>query len=197
MLAIVMATAGCSDGPRVRQPPPAFGQSGTASPSAASSHAAASGPMRESTPVRLRIPAIEVDSEVMALGLRGDGTLDVPPAGFPAGWYTGGPTPGELGPAIMAGHVNWEGSPGVFFSLGELSRGEEILVERDDGSTAVFHVRSVEQFPKDAFPTEAVYADIDHAGLRLITCGGAFDRQAGSYRDNIVVFAELAAEESG
>ena len=148
--------------------------------------------MRESAPVRLRIPAIEVDSDVMALGLRGDGTLDVPPEGFPAGWYTGGPTPGELGPAIIAGHVNWAGSHGVFFSLGELERGEEIYIEREDGSTAVFHVQAVQQFPKDQFPTEAVYADIDHAGLRLITCGGSFDQQARSYRDNIVVFAELA-----
>ena len=133
----------------------------------------------------------------MALGLRGDGTLDVPPEGFPAGWYTGGPTPGELGPAIIAGHVNWAGSPGVFFSLSELAPGDDILVEREDGSTAAFHVRSVQQFPKEAFPTDAVYADLDHAGLRLITCGGSFDQQARSYRDNIVVFADLAGAESG
>ena len=148
--------------------------------------------MPESAPVRLRIPAIEVDTGVMALGLRSDGTLDVPPEGFPAGWYTGGPTPGELGPAIIAGHVNWAGSPGVFFSLGDLAPGEEILVEREDGSTAEFHVQSVRQFPKEEFPTDAVYADIDQAGLRLITCGGSFDQQARSYRDNIVVFAALA-----
>jgi sortase (surface protein transpeptidase) len=148
--------------------------------------------MAESSPVRLRIPAIGVDSELMTLGLQADGSLEVPPEGFPAGWYTGGPTPGELGPAIIAGHVDWAGSPGVFFSLREMAPGDEIRVERADGSTALFRVRSIQQFPKDAFPTEAVYIDMDHAGLRLITCGGSFDRQARSYTDNIVVFADLA-----
>ena len=153
--------------------------------------------MVESTPVRIRIPTIHVDSELMTLGLRGDGSLEVPPEGFPAGWYTGSPTPGELGPAIIAGHVDWAGSPGVFFELHELAPGEEIVVERDDGNTARFRVRSIQQFPKNAFPTEAVYADIDHAGLRLITCGGSFDRQSRSYRDNIIVFAELAGADDG
>jgi hypothetical protein len=153
--------------------------------------------MVESTPVRIRIPGIDVDSDLMTLGLQGDGSLEVPPEGFPAGWYTGGPTPGELGPAIIAGHVDWAGSPGVFFSLRELAPREEIVVEREDGSTALFRVQSIQQFPKEAFPTEAVYADIDHAGLRLITCGGSFDRQSRSYSDNIVVFAELAGADNG
>ncbi len=127
----------------------------------------------------------------MDLGLRRDGTLEVPPQGFPAGWYTGAPTPGELGPAIIAGHVDWGGHPGVFHELRDLAPGDEVAVDRRDGSTAVFRVTRVEQFPKDAFPTAAVYGDIDHAGLRLITCGGSFDRRARSYDDNIVAFAEL------
>ena len=149
--------------------------------------------MAASTPVRIRIPAIGVDSGLMDLGLRPDGSLEVPPEGFPAGWYTEAPTPGELGPAIIAGHVDWDGSPGVFFALRDLTPGAEITVARKDGRTALFRVTSVEQFPKGAFPTDAVYADIDHAGLRLITCGGSFDRQARSYSDNIVVFAALVS----
>jgi sortase (surface protein transpeptidase) len=148
--------------------------------------------MTASTPVRVEIPAIGVDSGLMPLGLQSDGSLEVPPEGFPAGWYTDAPTPGELGPAIIAGHVDWDGSPGVFFALRDLAPGAEVAVEREDGSTALFRVESVEQFPKGAFPTDAVYADIDHAGLRLITCGGSFDRQARSYSDNIVVFAALS-----
>jgi hypothetical protein len=151
--------------------------------------------MAASTPVRIRIPAIGVDSGLMALGLQSDGSLEVPPEGFPAGWYTEAPTPGELGPAIIAGHVDWNGSPGVFFALRDLARGAEVTVAREDGRTALFRVTSVEQFPKGAFPTDAVYADIDHAGLRLITCGGHFDRQARSYSDNIVVFAALISSE--
>jgi hypothetical protein len=144
-----------------------------------------------SRPLRVLIPAIGVDSELMDLGLQPDGTLEVPAEGFPAGWFTGAPTPGELGPAILAGHVDWDGSPGVFYRLRDLVPGNEVSVVREDGSTAIFRVQAVERFAKDAFPTDAVYGDLDHSGLRLITCGGSFDSQARSYEDNIVVFADL------
>jgi sortase (surface protein transpeptidase) len=147
--------------------------------------------MPPSVPVRVQIPSIGVDTELMDLGLQADGTLEVPPDGFPAGWYTGAPTPGQLGPAIIAGHVDWGGRPGVFFELREVSTGDEVAVTREDGSTARFRVSRVEQYGKDAFPTQIVYDDLDHAGLRLITCGGSFDAERRSYDDNIVVFAEL------
>jgi len=127
----------------------------------------------------------------MDLGLEDDGSLEVPPEGFPAGWFTEAPTPGELGPAIIAGHVDWGGDPGVFYDLRQLVPGDEVTVSRQDGSTAVFRVTRVDRYPKDDFPTELVYGNIDHAGLRLITCGGSFDAQARSYVDNIVAFAEL------
>jgi hypothetical protein len=144
-----------------------------------------------SRPVRVLIPAIGVDSDLMDLGLQDDGTLEVPPAGFPAGWFTDAPTPGERGPAVIAGHVDWAGSPGVFYDLRDVTVGDEITVQREDGSTAVFRVVETGQFAKDAFPTAAVYGDLDHAGLRLITCGGDFDHAARSYLDNTVVFADL------
>nr|WP_278044310.1 class F sortase [Blastococcus saxobsidens] len=150
--------------------------------------------MQRSAPVHLSIPAIGVDSGLMDLGLLDDGTLEVPPAGFPAGWYTGAPTPGELGPAIVAGHVDWEGAPGVFYELRSLVPGDEVVVTREDGRLAVFEVQRVEQFPKGEFPTEQVYGDLDHAGLRLITCGGSFDQAERSYEDNVVVFADLVGE---
>ena len=143
-----------------------------------------------STPVRLSIPSIGVDTAVVPLGLETDGSLEVPAEGFPAGWYSGSPTPGELGPAVLAGHVDWSGEPGVFYDLRALRPGDELSVEREDGSTALFRVTATEQFDKDRFPTELVYGDVDHAGLRLITCSGSFDRAARSYEDNLVVFAE-------
>lgn len=147
--------------------------------------------MGRSTPVRLQIPAIGVDTGLMGLGLKADGTMEVPPEGFPAGWYTGAPTPGELGPAILAGHVDWAGAPAVFYDLRQLAAGDEITVVRKDGTAAVFRVTGLEQYAKESFPTEVVYGDIQHAGLRLITCGGSFDRSARSYVDNLVAFAEL------
>ena len=116
--------------------------------------------------------------------------MEVPPEGFPAGWYTGAPTPGERGPAIIAGHVDWTG-PAVFYRLRDLVPDDEVTVARADGSQAVFRVTEVKKFPKAQFPTALVYGNIDVAGLRLITCGGVFNHASGHYEDNIVVFAEL------
>jgi hypothetical protein len=147
--------------------------------------------LQSSPPVRVEIPALGTDSELLDLGLQPDGTLEVPPDAVTVGWYTGGPTPGELGPAVIVGHVDWAGTQGVFYDLRNMVPGNQITVTRADGSVAVFEVRSNEQFPKDQFPTTAVYGDIDHSGLRLITCGGSFDPAARSYLDNIVVFADL------
>ncbi|KJV04751.1 sortase-like protein [Rhodococcus sp. PML026] len=143
-----------------------------------------------SPPERIEIDAIGVDSDVMDLGLNPDGAMEVPPGGFPAGWYTGSPVPGQLGPSIVAGHVDWAGSPGVFYRLRELEQGDDVSVTAEDGSTVRFVVSAVEQYPKDAFPTQKVYGDLDHPGLRLITCGGQFDSDVASYEDNIVVYAD-------
>ena len=147
-------------------------------------------PLGRSTPVRLRIPSIGVDSRLMDLGLLADGSMQVPPGGFPAGWYTGGPTPGELGPAVVAGHIDWKG-PGVFFNLHRLKPGDVVSVSRADGTQPTFRVTVVARYPKDKFPTTLVYGNLDHAGLRLITCGGSFNSRTGHYQDNVVVFADL------
>ncbi|MGH8866847.1 MAG: class F sortase [Actinomycetes bacterium] len=146
----------------------------------------------KSRPVRVRIPAIDVNSSLVGLGLKGDGTMETPQGGFPAGWYTGAPTPGELGPAIIAGHVHWWDGPGVFYDLDELSAKDKVIVRRKDGSVATFRVTRVREFSKRRFPTDAVYGNIPHPGLRLITCGG-LDPETRTYEENVVVFAKLVA----
>lgn len=139
--------------------------------------------------MRLRIPSIGVDSTLMALGLTDAGALQTPPGAFPAGWFTGGPTPGETGPAIIAGHVRYE-TPGVFARLAELRPGDEVMVKRRDDRTATFRVTRLVHVEKSRFPTRRVYGDIDHPGLRLITCGG-LDAATNEYDENVVVFADL------
>jgi hypothetical protein len=161
------------------------------SPPAVPSEVTATPALPAVRPAHLRIPAIAVDSSLVDLGLLADGTLQVPVDGSVAGWFTGSPTPGALGPAVLAAHVDWNHEPAVFSRLRDLGRGDEVDVVRRDGTTARFAVLAVEQYPKGAFPTGRVYGDIDHAGLRLITCGGAFDRAARSYRDDVVVYAGL------
>ncbi len=127
------------------------------------------------------------------LGLLPDGPLEVPTDYQQAGWYTGGVTPGEVGTAVIAGHVDSHHGPAVFFGLAALRADDRVQVPRADGSTATFVVYSSEQFAKDQFPTRAVYGATSEAELRLITCGGDFDRVTGHYRDNVVVFARLQA----
>jgi hypothetical protein len=148
-----------------------------------------------SKPIALDIPSIDVHSVVQYLGQAADGSLEAPAVGphyNEAAWYRYSPTPGSLGPSILLGHVDSAADgPSVFFRLGELRPGDRISVSRADGSVAVFSVDEVHRYAKDNFPTKTVYGDIDHAGLRVLTCGGAFDNSTGHYLDNIVVFASL------
>ena len=143
----------------------------------------------ESDPVAVSIPRIGVRSRLVELDLDDKGTMEVP-APPVAGWFTGGPTPGALGPSIIAGHVTWDG-PAVFYRLRTMRRGDEVAVTRKDGKTAVFTVDQVARYPKSQFPSRAVYGAIDHAGLRLITCAGKYDAARNHYSDNVVVFARL------
>lgn len=142
-----------------------------------------------STRGHIRIPAIGVDASVIPLGLTPDGALDVPKAWGTAGWFEGGPFPGEPGPAVVVGHVDSTSGPAVFYRLRELSRGDVIVVWRKGGVRSRFRVVSLRWFSKSAFPTELVYRSVDTPALRLITCGGAFDSSTGHYVDNLVVFA--------
>lgn len=151
--------------------------------------------LQASAPVSLSIPALGVTSPMLTLGLNPDGTVQVPSLDDPdskAGWYKGSPTPGSIGPAIVLGHIDSKKyGPGVFYKIGSLDPGQEVDVTRKDGTVAVFTVDGVRTYAKDQFPTKDVYGNIDHAGLRLITCGGTFDPNKGSYENNIVVYASL------
>jgi sortase family protein len=147
----------------------------------------------ESEPVAVSIPRIGVRSRLVGLGLNSHGVMDVPQDPARAGWFTQGAAPGALGPAVIAGHVTWDGAPAVFYRLGAMRPGDRVTVTRKDGKTAILTVSRVARFSKSRFPSRAVYGAINHAGLRLITCGGTYDAATHSYRDNVVVFARLEA----
>jgi sortase (surface protein transpeptidase) len=140
-------------------------------------------------PVSLTIPDIGVSTSLVHLGLTSNGALQVPPTTAVAGWYTGSPRPGAVGPAIIAGHIDSHLGPGVFYRLSQLQRGDRVYVRRADGTLAVFKVTAVQQYPKDNFPTAAVYGATPTPELRLITCGGTFDYSTGHYLSNTVVYA--------
>lgn len=143
--------------------------------------------------MELTIPKIGVDSSLIGLGLNPDRTLAVPSLDAPmqASWYTGGPVPGDVGPAVVLGHIDAHGRPAVFYRLRELGAGDQVKIRRADGSVATFTVVRKEEAAKTRFPTQEVYANTPAPELRLITCAGSFDRAKHSYRDNIIVFAKL------
>jgi sortase (surface protein transpeptidase) len=139
------------------------------------------------------IDAIGLTSSLLPLGLRDDGTLEVPEVASQAGWFSGGVLPGEPGPAVIVGHVDSYLGSAVFARLHELTPGDRIEVVRSDGSSVTFAVERIDQYPKAFFPTDLVYGGSSEPELRLITCGGTFDRSAHSYEDNLVVYASLVA----
>ncbi|MFF5990717.1 class F sortase [Prauserella flavalba] len=182
-VALLALLAGC--GPAL--PPRGVVTTAASAPPPASTPADA----QAAAPVRLRIPAIGVDAPVTPLDVGADNVLPAPDTDEGTGWWRGGPEPGERGPAVIAGHVDSYQGPAVFFRLAELEPGQRVLVDRADGTTAVFVTTRRERHAKDAFPTEVVYGDTPGAELRLITCGGEFDRTGRRYLDNIIVYAVL------
>jgi len=142
-------------------------------------------------PARLEIPAIGVSTPLVRLGRLPDGTIEVPHAWNKAGWYDQGPRPGQPGPAVLLGHVDSKKGPAVFYRLRDLRPGDIVRVGLTNGRTLIFRVQRTERYPKNKFPTEAVYFPTLDRELRLITCGGDFDYAKGSYVDNIVVYAIL------
>jgi sortase (surface protein transpeptidase) len=143
-------------------------------------------------PVSVAVPAIGVRSSLTDLQLTGNGELEVPLDPQQAGWWASGAIPGQPGPAVIAGHVDSYRGPGVFFRLRELKPGDTVQVGLSSGGHATFQVVSVDRYAKDHFPTRDVYGPTPAPELRLVTCGGSFDRAARSYRDNIVVYAVAA-----
>ncbi|MFF8683145.1 class F sortase [Streptomyces sp. NPDC015237] len=158
-------------------------------------HGRTAASLDRSAPVKVTIPSIGVSSKLEDLGLDRGGVMETPRDPDLAGWYTPGPAPGQQGPAVIAGHVTWNGDRSVFYRLADLSPGDTLTVDRKDGRTATFSVDRVAQYPKDKFPTVDVYRNLDHAGLRLITCAGDYSASDRRYADNIVVYATLIRTE--
>ena len=191
---VALALVGCSDAPREAAAP-----APSASPTAEASEPAFSAVRevpRSQVPVRLRIPSIGVDARVGPVGKAADGTVEVPSRWEDVGWFDGGARPGEDGPVVLLGHVDSKAGPAVFARLPQAPVGTVVEVEGKGGEVTRWRVDRTEQHPKVAFPTEAVYLPALRPELRLVTCGGAFDRATGHYVDNVVTYASLVEDSS-
>ncbi|WP_063774409.1 class F sortase [Streptacidiphilus rugosus] len=172
--------------------PAAAPRATTSVPTAPAAHAA--------TPTAISIPAIGVHHALLSLGQNSDGTLQVPPMSDVSapGWDRNSPSPGQVGPAVIVGHIDGTtGAEGVFYALGALRPGDTVAVTRSDGTVAVFRIDGVNTYSKAAFPTLTVYGNTTDPQLRLITCGGRFDHATQHYLDNTVAFATLTGIHRG
>lgn len=147
--------------------------------------------MARSAPVDLRIPAIRLAVAVSQLALNADGTVQVPVTFQEPGWYRLGPAPGQLGSAVILGHVDSYLGPAVFFRLRSLRPGDGVEVRLADGVVAHFTVTGVAMYLKAHFPARLVYGPHGYSALQLVTCGGQFDTATGHYLSNVVVYSRL------
>jgi hypothetical protein len=180
---VMSSQAGHGPGPAGRAPQVAVPLGRAAAPLSAAAR------QQVARPVELIIPAIGVRTALIRLGITAAGALQVPPVTTVAGWFTDSPRPGEIGSSVIAGHVDSDLGPGVFFRLRLLRPAARIYVRRADGTLAVFRVTAVRAYRKDRFPAAAVYGPVPDPQLRLITCGGTFDPALHSYLSNVVVYA--------
>ncbi|MGW6057259.1 class F sortase [Streptomyces sp. NPDC055189] len=182
-----------ADDEKADEPPrPSAAQAKAPDSGAGEGAAPAAVSLSESLPVRVQIPALDVDAALVDLARTEDGGLSAPPPDDAdlAGWDAAGTPPGSTGTAVIAGHVDTREGPAVFYGLGALKKGAEVKVIREDGRTAEFTVDGVEEYEKDDFPSDKVYAPRTRPELRLITCSGTYDKTDG-YSGNVVVYAHL------
>lgn len=186
-----LATIAIAVGAQQHAPQPAAAAAGTTGPGNGI------GPsLRRSMPVSVDIPAIDVHSKLLHLGLNADGSLQVPSlttSADDAAWYKYSATPGQIGTSVIEGHVDSYQGPAIFFRLGALRPGDTVNVTLSDGVTAIFRISGVRRYPKVDFPAKTIYGAADYAALRLITCGGAFDYATRHYLGSTVVFASLTS----
>lgn len=185
-LAVVWACTGCAVAPPAATPAPTVAAPTPAPATATPSPVIAA----VADPTRVVIPGLGLDEPLIDLGLAADGAMEVPVDYDEVGWFTGGGRPGGPGPTVIAAHVDSPTGPAVFQRLDEVAVGDVVEVHDAEGRVHAYRVTETADYPKAQFPTARVFGATARDELRVITCGGIFDRDAGSYLDNRVVFAE-------
>jgi hypothetical protein len=144
-----------------------------------------------SVPTAIDVPSIGLHSSLVQLDQNDDGSVQVPSSFHVAGWYRRSVTPGQIGPTIILGHVDSKAGPGIFYRLGALHPGDRVTVNRANGTAVTFEITGVREYLKSQFPTIAVYGNTPVPTIRLVTCGGTFDRSTGHYLSNIVAYGRV------
>lgn len=148
-------------------------------------------------PVRLKIPSIRVNAPIDLVGILPDGSMGIPTRPLNAAWYELGPKPGEIGSAVIDGHVNWwYGATGVFGKLKKLKPGDLITVQDDQGKAISFIVQIIKSYKQKDDATSIFTSNDGKAHLNLITCDGKWVKGAKAYSERLVVFADAVEDQS-
>jgi sortase A len=142
-------------------------------------------------PVKLEIPAIDVKAEIEPVGILDNGQMGVPSSAEGIGWYEPGTKPGGYGNAVLAGHVDSRTGPAIFYDLGELEPGDEVIVTDADGQKLTFIVTKKESYPRLYAPIQDIFGYTDSRHLNLITCTGTFNVKDGTHEERLVVYTKL------
>ena len=193
MVAVGCITEGFQDHSHPLAPPVSAPATLTPAPATSVPSLPAVAAVARSVPVSLRVPAIALSVPLSTLGLNFDGTVQVPTNDIEPGWFKLGPTPGQIGSAVILGHVDTYQGPGVFFQLRTLVPGDQVQVSLADGAVVNFAVSSVVMYPKSQFPAREVYTSHGVSDLQLVTCGGTFDSATGHYLSNVVVYTSFVS----
>ncbi|WP_324611213.1 class F sortase [Streptomyces sp. WM4235] len=172
-------------------PSPAGQAGGVVVPGLPAAHA----PLAGALPARVDVPAMGIQAPVIFRRLDAQGAIEPPPYESPGtvGWWSGGTLPGAAGTALMVGHVDTKSKPAVFFGLSTAEPGGKVRVHRADGSVAEFTIEDVRVYERAGFDPAKAYGPRikGRAELRLVTCGGTYDKAAKQYTANVVVSAYL------
>ena len=142
-------------------------------------------------PVRLKIPAIDVDAAVVSVGITSDGEMDVPKDPAEVAWYSFGSRPGEIGSAVIAGHYDQKNNmSAVFTNLHTLKKGDKIFVEDEKGVATTFVVREISIYDKNKDATDVFISNDGNAHLNFITCAGVWNKSEKSYSERLIVFTD-------
>lgn len=156
------------------------------------------GGISEGLPIRLKIPAIGVNSAIEDALITPDGRMDVPSGSVNVAWFALGPHPGKVGSAVIGGHFGIDsGVPKVFYNLDKLKAGDKVYIEDDKGVTLAFIVRRIELFDRNADATTVFTSNDGLAHLNLITCEGIWNQVNDTYPSRRVVFTDSIPGEGG
>jgi len=149
-------------------------------------------PLPDDAPAEVSIPALGIEAPVESVGLLANGAMAVPQFVSDAGWLGSGPTPGSVGNAVIAGHLDGiTGKPAAFWSLGRLRSGDAIIVTTTSGTQLRFAVVRIGRYDREAVPLVAVFGPSKEANLNVLTCAGPYLHDLHTYRDRLVVYTRL------